>query len=269
MRTSIKDAKRIVVKVGTSTLTHENGKINFARLDKLSEVLSDLANEGKEIILVSSGAIGIGAAKMKWTHRPVTVVERQAAAAVGQSELMHLYSKFFGEYGHVVAQILLTSDVFEKPVLRKNVQNSFAKLLSQGIVPIVNENDPVATDEIEGEKSIGDNDTLSALVAKNVHADLLILLSDIDGFYTDNPKVNPDAVLIDHVSDLTEDLLNNAKGSISSLGTGGMSTKLKAAQIVMTEGINMIIAHGENPSILYAITKGELIGTWFKGKRNE
>ena len=151
------------------------------------------SNEGKEIILVSSGAIGIGAAKMKWTHRPVTVVERQAAAAVGQSELMHLYSKFFGEYGHVVAQILLTSDVFEKPVLRKNVQNSFAKLLSQGIVPIVNENDPVATDEIEGEKSIGDNDTLSALVAKNVHADLLILLSDIDGFYTDNPKVNPEA----------------------------------------------------------------------------
>lgn len=269
MRSSIINAQRIVIKVGTSTLAHDNGKINFARLDKLSEVLSDLANEGKEIILVSSGAIGIGAAKMKWTHRPVSVVERQAAAAVGQSELMHLYSKFFGEYGHVVAQILLTSDVFEKPILRNNVQNSFTKLLSQGIIPIVNENDPVATDEIEGEKSIGDNDTLSALVAKSVQADLLILLSDIDGFYTDNPKVNQEAKLIDQVDDLTEDLLNNAKGSISSLGTGGMSTKLKAAQIVMQEGIDMIIAQGENPNILYSITKGEAIGTWFKGKKHE
>ena len=219
--------------------------------------------------MVSSGAIGIGAAKMKWTHRPVTVVERQAAAAVGQSELMHLYSKFFGEYGHVVAQILLTADVFEKPILRKNVENSFSKLLSQGIIPIVNENDPVATDEIEGENSIGDNDTLSALVAKNVKADLLILLSDIDGFYTDNPKTNADAELIDHVDDLTEALIQNAKGSISSLGTGGMSTKLKAAQIVSVEGIDMIIAQGENPSILYAITRGEPIGTWFKGKKHE
>ena len=269
MRTSIQEARRIVVKVGTSTLTHENGKIHFARLDKLSEVLSDLANEGKEIILVTSGAIGIGAAKMKWTHRPTSVVERQAAAAVGQSELMHLYSKFFGEYGHIVAQILLTSDVFGKCVLRTNVQNSFNKLLSQGIIPIVNENDPVATDEIEGEKSFGDNDTMSAYVARTVQADLLILLSDIDGFYTDNPKENKDAVIISEVEDLSEDLIKRAKGSSSMLGTGGMSTKLKAAQIVMVEGIDMIIAQGENPSILYRILKGEPIGTWFRGTHHE
>lgn len=268
MRSSIKKAHRIVIKVGTSTLTHENGNINFARLDKLSEVLSDLANEGKQIILVTSGAIGIGAAKMKWTHRPETVVERQAAAAVGQSELMHLYAKCFGAYGHVVAQILLTSDVFEKPILRKNVQNSFEKLLAHGIIPIVNENDPVATDEIEGENSFGDNDTLSALVAKNVEADLLILLSDIDGFYTDNPKTNPEAKLIDQVEVLTETLINHAKASSSTQGTGGMSTKLKAAQIVMNEGIDMIIAQGEHPGILYPITQGEPIGTWFIGKHH-
>lgn len=267
MRTSIKNAKRIVVKVGTSTLTHPNGTIHFARLDKLSEVISDLLNEGKEIILVTSGAIGIGATKMKWSHRPKTVVERQAAAAVGQSELMHLYSKFFGEYGHVVAQILLTSDVFEKPVLLKNVHNSFEKLLEQGVIPIVNENDPVATDEIEGEKSIGDNDTLSALVAKSVGADLLILLSDIDGFYTDNPKDNPDAKLIDQVDELDDSLMMRGKGSSTTLGTGGMSTKLKAAQIVMQEGIDMIIAQGEKPTLLYGILKGEAIGTWFRGKQ--
>lgn len=263
MRTAIKNSKRIVIKVGTSTLTHANGKIHFATMDKLSEVISDLMNEGKEVILVSSGAIGIGAAKMKWAERPKRVQERQAAAAVGQSELMHLYGKFFGEYGHIVAQILLTNDVFEKSVLRKNVTNSFETLLKQGIIPIVNENDPVATDEIEGEKSIGDNDTLSALVAQITHADTLIILSDIDGFYSANPKEDANASLISDVLTITEEVLAKAGGAGSQLGTGGMATKLKAAQIATQNGIDLIIASGAQPEILYSILKGEAIGTWF------
>ncbi len=265
MRKTLKNAKRIVVKVGTTTVTHPNGRAHFERMDKLSLVLSDLMNDGKEIILVTSGAIGVGAAKMKWTKRPSTVEARQAAAAVGQSELMHLYAKFFGEYGFVVGQILLTSGVFDKPILIKNVQNSFEALIKEKVIPIVNENDPVATDEIEGEKSIGDNDKLSAHVAKIVKADCLILLSDIDGFYTDNPKKNPDAKLIETVETINDELINNAKGSSTNLGTGGMSTKINAAQIVMAEGIDMVIAQGEDPKILHKIFKGENVGTYFKG----
>lgn len=268
MRDALIKAKRIVVKVGTSTLTHSNGRIHFDRMDKLALVLSDLMNEGKEIILVSSGAIGIGVAKMKWKERPQKVQERQAAAAVGQSELMALYAKFFGGYGHIVAQILLTSDVFEKSVLKRNVENSFETLLKEGIIPIVNENDPVATDEIEGEKSIGDNDTLSALVAKIVHADVLILLSDIEGFYDDNPKHNKNAKLYNEIDAIDASLLQKAQGSNSTLGTGGMSTKLIAAQIVMNANIDMVIASGDNPSILHKILAGEIIGSWFKGKKS-
>lgn len=268
MRTKIQNAKRIVVKVGTSTLTHENGKINLARLDKLSAVLSDLMNADKELILVTSGAIGVGASKLHWS-KPTLIKDKQAAAAVGQSELMHLYSKYFQEYGHIVAQILLTFDVFEKTILHKNVQNSFETLIQAKILPIVNENDPVATDEIEGEKSIGDNDTLSALVAKSVHADLLILLSDVDAFYDDNPKVNPKAKRIDLVHQLDDATLSLAKAPSTSLGTGGMTTKLKAAQIVNPVGIDMIIASGEKPEILYEILEGKSIGTLFVGKEHE
>ncbi len=266
MREKLKNAKRIVVKVGTTTLTHQSGRLHFERMDKLALVLSDLMNDGKEIILVTSGAIGVGVSKLKWSGRPEKIEARQAAAAVGQSELMHLYAKFFGEYGYVVAQILLTSDVFEKDILKRNVQNTFETLIKENVIPIVNENDPIATEELEGSKSM-ENDRLSALVAKVVHADLLILLSDIDGFYTDNPKKNPEAKLIEIVEDLNDELMEKGKGSSTTLGTGGMSTKLKAAQIVMDEGIDMIIAQGEDPSCLYDIFKAKNIGSYFKGKQ--
>lgn len=263
MRTPITTAKRIVVKVGTSTLAHENGQTHLARMEKLSQVLSDLVNAGKEIVLVSSGAVGIGASKMKLKQRPQTVLERQVAAAVGQSELMHLYSKFFGEYGHIVAQILLTRDVVEKKILRTNVSNSFERLLSEGIIPVVNENDPVATDEIEGEKSFGDNDTLSALVSELVHADCLIILSDIDGLYDKNPKTHDDAHLIHDVLTIDAAIHAMAGSSHSSLGTGGMATKIKAAEIASAAHVNMIIADGSHPEILYEILEGKTIGTWF------
>ncbi len=266
MRKSLKNAKRIVIKVGTTTLTHPNGRTHFERMDKLALVLSDLKNDGKEIVLVSSGAIGVGAAKLKWEERPRTVLGKQVAAAVGQSELMHIYSKFFGEYGHVVAQILLNADVFTSNILKQNVQNTFETLLKEGVVPIVNANDPIATEELEGSKSM-ENDHLSAMVAKTINADLLILLSDIDGFYTDNPKKNPDAKLIEEVTHLDEQVMAQGKGSSSSLGTGGMSTKLEAAKMIMEAGIDMIIAQGEDPKVLYQIFSAENVGTYFKGAK--
>ncbi len=266
MRRTLKNAKRIVVKVGTTTLTHPNGRTHFERMDKLALVLSDLVNDGKEVVVVSSGAIGVGAAKLNWEERPRSVQGKQVAAAVGQSELMHIYSKLFGEYGHVVAQILLNADVFNSTILKKNVQNTFDTLLKEGVIPIVNANDPIATEELEGSKSM-ENDHLSALVAKTIQADLLILLSDIDGFYTDNPKKNPQAKLIELVETINDEMMLYGKGASSSLGTGGMSTKLEAAKIVMSEGIDMMIAQGEDPKVLYQIFAGENIGTYFKGHK--
>ncbi len=268
MRKNIINAKRIVIKVGTSTLTHDNGKINLARVDKLSEVLSDLMNQGLEIILVTSGAVGVGMSKMKLDTRPTSIRERQAAAAVGQSELMHLYSKFFSEYGHIVGQILLTKDVIEHKHSRINVINTFETLLERGIIPIVNENDSVATEELELEDNhtFGDNDTLSAIVSTLVNADLLILLSDIDGFYNDDPHINKDAQLISEISTVNDDVVNSAKGVLGNKGTGGMTTKINAARICLNAGINMIIAQGKSPQILYQILKGEQIGTLFHRK---
>ena len=268
MRENITRAKRIVVKVGTSTLTHDNGKINLARVDKLSEVLSDLMNQGLEIILVTSGAVGVGMGKLKLSSRPKSVRERQAAAAVGQSELMHLYSKFFSEYGHIVGQILLTKDVVEHSHSRNNVINTFETLLEKEIIPIVNENDSVATEELEiyENHTFGDNDTLSAIVSTLVKADLLILLSDIDGFYNDDPNLNKNAKLIHEVFEISNEVKNSAKGVISNKGTGGMATKINAAKICMEKNIPMIIAHGKNPQILYPILKGEHIGTLFERK---
>ena len=268
MRENIVQAKRIVIKVGTSTLTHENGKIHLARVDNLSEVLSDLMNQGLEVILVTSGAVGVGMNKLKLSSRPKTIRERQAAAAVGQSELMHLYSKFFSEYGHIVGQILLTKDVVEHNYSRQNVINTFETLLEKGIIPIVNENDSVSTEELElsDNHSFGDNDTLSAIVSTLIKADLLILLSDIDGFYNDDPNLNKDAYIIHEVHEITSDVQSSAKGVISNKGTGGMSTKINAAKICMEKNIPMIIAHGKNPQILYPILKGEHIGTLFERK---
>jgi glutamate 5-kinase len=259
MRKNLSHCHRIVIKVGSSTLTHDSGAINLSRMDKLAQIISDLLNQKKEVVLVSSGAIAVGVSKLKLSERPKTTQDKQAAAAVGQGELMHLYSKFFSEYSHMVAQILLTKDVVEEDKKRTNVINTFESLLSKGILPIVNENDTVATDEIE----FGDNDSLSALVATLIHADLLILLSDIEGLYDADPKRNPDAKLISLVETINEDILAKAGGAGSNRGTGGMATKLKAAQISTSAHIDMVIALGAHPEIITNILQGEDIGTLF------
>lgn len=264
---NLKNAKRIVVKVGTSTLTYNNGNVNLTRIEKLVRVLSDMLNSGKEVVLVSSGAIGVGVNKLKLKEKPQSIREKQAVAAVGQCELMHIYSKFFGEYSHIVGQVLLTRDVVEDDHIRENVCNTFETLLEHKIVPIVNENDTVAIDEIENIVRFGDNDNLSAIVATLVDADLLIILSDIDGFYDDNPRTNNNANLLKVVEEVTSELEDCAGGAGTSLGTGGMITKLKAAKRVNKVGIDMMLANGEDPSILLDIMKGNEIGTLFVGKR--
>lgn len=270
IRKEIKDSKRIVVKVGTSTLTYENGNINLTRIEKLARVISDLMNSGKEVVLVTSGAIGVGSSKLKLKEKPQSIREKQAVAAIGQCELMHIYSKFFGEYSHTVGQVLLTRDVVEDDHIRNNVCNTFNTLLEMGIVPIVNENDTVAIDEIENIVKFGDNDNLSAIVAGLVNADLLIILSDIDGFYDKDPRSNEDAKLLSKVSKITEELEAAAGGAGTSFGTGGMITKLSAAKTANNEGVNMVLANGKEPSILFNIVNGEEIGTLFlkNGKEN-
>jgi len=259
MRKNLINSQRIVIKVGSSTLTHETGALNLNRMDKLTQIISDLLNQNKEVVLVTSGAIAVGVSKLKLSERPKSTQEKQAAAAVGQSELMHLYSKFFSEYGHIVAQILLTKDIFDEAPKRHNVINTFESLLKKGILPIVNENDTVATDEIE----VGDNDSLSALVATLIHADLLILLSDIEGLYEADPKVYPDAKLISVVEQLDESIMNKAGGAGTKRGTGGMATKLKAANIATSAHIHMVIANGAQPEVIMAILQGKDIGTLF------
>lgn len=266
-RCEIKDMKRIVVKVGTSTLTYDNGKINLTRIEKLARVLSDIQNSGKEVVLVSSGAIGVGVSKLKLKEKPQSIREKQAVAAVGQCELMHIYSKFFGEYGHVVGQVLLTRDVVEDDHIRENVCNTFETLLEKGIVPIVNENDTVSIDEIENIVRFGDNDNLSAIVAGLVNADLLVILSDIDGFYDSDPRKNPDSKMLKIVEEVTAELEDCAGGAGSNLGTGGMITKLTAAKTATTKGVSMVLANGSNPSILLDIIDGQDIGTLFISKK--
>jgi glutamate 5-kinase len=265
-REQIKNYKRIIVKVGTSTLTYDNGNINLTRIEKLTRVLSDLMNSGKEVILVTSGAVGVGVNKLKLKERPKTIKEKQAAAAVGQCELMHIYSKFFGEYSHIVGQVLLTRDVIEDDHIRENVINTFETLLENKIIPIVNENDTVAIDEIENIVRFGDNDNLSAIVAKLVSADLLIILSDIDGFYDSDPRKNQDCKLIKVVEKITPELEECAGGAGSSLGTGGMATKLTAAKTATSAGTNMILANGDDPNILLSIMDGQEVGTLFLKK---
>lgn len=267
-REVLKTANRIVVKVGTSTLTYDNGKVNFTRIDKLTRVLSDLLNQDKEVVLVTSGAIGVGVGKLKLREKPKTVREKQAVAAVGQCELMHIYSKFFSEYGHTVGQILLTRDVVENEHTRRNVINTFETLLKSGIVPIVNENDSVSIDEIEyGEKRVfGDNDTLSAIVSVLVDADLLIILSDIDGFYDSDPRNNKDSRLLSIIREITPDIEQCAGGAGSRRGTGGMVTKLAAAKLANANGIDMVLASGSSPEIIMDIISGDKIGTLFTSK---
>ena len=255
-------SRRIVIKVGTSTLTYENGRVNLRNLEKLCKVLSDLHNSGKQIILVSSGAIGVGVGKLKLKERPHETRYKQALAAVGQCELMFLYDKFFGEYNNSVAQVLLTKDVVLNEFSKHNVVNTFQTLLEMGIIPIVNENDTVATDELIG-ANFGDNDNLSAIVADLVGADLLIILTDIDGLYDSDPRKNPDAKRIPVVTHIDDSIREMAGGSGSNRGTGGMATKITAAAAATSAGINCCVMSGSDPSKLYKLMNGEQLGTMF------
>lgn len=260
------DRKRIVVKVGTSTLTYENGKLHLRRVEQLCKVLSDLQNSGKEVILVSSGAIGVGMGKVGVTKRPTQVRKKQALAAVGQCELMFMYDKIFGEYNNTVAQLLLTRRVIDDERLRTNVTNTFGALIEMGIIPIVNENDSTAVDEIEGE-NFGDNDMLSAIVASVVDADLLLILTDIDGLYNDDPRTNPEAKIIKRVPRITEEIRNMAGGAGSKRGTGGMATKITAAQFATNSGIECCIMNGSKPHRIYDLLEGKEVGTLFEVPR--
>jgi glutamate 5-kinase len=259
---------RIVVKVGTSTLTREDGTLNLRSIDHLARVLSDLQGRGYEVILVSSGAIGIGAGKLRMPGRPTELRMKQAAAAVGQCEMMHIYDKFFGEYGHMVAQILLTGEDVAHKGRARHLSSTFSALLELKCIPVVNENDSVSSAEIEtGKKKVlGDNDTLSAIVARLCGADLLILLSDIDGLYNADPHKDPNATLIPHVSELTPEIFALAGGAGSDWGTGGMCTKLSAAAVALENGFDMVITNGSRMEDLYEIVEGKNIGTRFSTK---
>ena len=254
---------RIVVKVGTSTLAHATGRLNIRQMEKLCKALSDLKNAGHEIILVSSGAIGMGVGKLSLSHRPGDMPTKQAAAAVGQCELIYTYDKLFSEYNHVVAQILLTGDDLEHVDRRTNFENTLYRLLELGALPIINENDTVATQEI----AVGDNDTLGAIVAVSVQADLLVLLSDIEGLYTADPHTDPEAQLVPVVEEVTPEIWALAGEKGSELATGGMVTKLRAAEIATSHGVSMVLANGAAPEKLYDIVDGKSVGTRFVGRK--
>ena len=270
-RERLKDKKRIVIKIGSSSLTHsETGRLNRRKLEVLARELSDLRNQGKDVILVSSGAIATGVAALGMHEKPTELKEKQACAAVGQARLMMIYQKLFSEYNQLSAQILMTKNTMVNNINRKNAQNTFDELLSLGVIPIVNENDSISTYELQNLEKFGDNDTLSAMVAALVRADLLILLSDIDGLFTDDPNTNPDAKFIDVVENLDDNLLNMGKGtSGSKVGTGGMATKLTAAQIASAAGVDMVIANGADFHIIHKITEGRRYGTLFVSQSKE
>ena len=254
--------QRIVVKVGTSTLTHATGKLNLQRVDTLARVLADLMNMGREVILVSSGAIGVGVGKLGLAEKPTSTREKQALAAIGQASLVSIYEKFFKEYGYSTGQVLLTKFILEDEMRYNSAKRAFETMLQFGVIPIVNENDVISTYEIE----FGDNDTLSAYIAVLVDADLLVILSDIDGFYDENPAVNPNAKVIPKVDVIDDTVRALAGWEGSRRGTGGMRTKLKAAEIVMAKGIDMVITNGNMPENLYKIADGAQVGTLFQAK---
>ena len=255
---------RVVIKIGTSTLTYENGCVNIRRIETLCRIVSDMENSGCEVIMVSSGAIGMGVGKLNLKERPSDIAGKQAAAAVGQCELMYVYDKEFSTHNHTVAQILLTAPDLKCEDRHKKFENTMERLLELGVLPIINENDTIATEEIV----FGDNDTLSAEVAVSVKADLLILLSDIDGLYTADPRKSSDARLIDEVHEITDEIMSLGGGAGSARGTGGMETKLKAAKIATDAGCDMIIANGAYPEKLYRIIDGLPVGTRFFAKKD-
>ena len=259
--------KRIVIKLGTSTLTNKTGKLNIRRMTNLVQVLSDLHNAGKEILLVSSGAIGMGVGKLNLPERPKDTPSKQAAAAVGQCELMHIYDDMFSKYSITVAQILLTKTIVQNPERRQHVQNTIERLLQLGVIPILNENDTVAIDELELE--IGENDSLSAVIATVADADLLVILSDIDGLFSADQRVHQDAEVVPLVSAIDDSILQMAGGAGSTLGTGGMATKLNAAQIATENGIDMVIMNGKNPDLLYDLFDNKQVGTLFLAKNGK
>lgn len=265
-RSLLKNKQRIVIKIGSSSLTHPaTGSINLVKMEKLVRILTDLRNQGKDVILVSSGAIAVGRETLGFNEKPKEKSKKQACAAVGQARLMMVYQKLFAEYNQVPAQILMTKYTMINPVSRQNALNTFEELFNMGVIPIVNENDTVSTDEIE----FGDNDTLSAIVTALVSADLLILLSDIDGLFTDDPRTNSEAKFIDFVEVIDEKLSEMGKGSTTSLGTGGMTTKISAAKIATDSGADMVIANGANVYIIEEIMEGKNVGTLFKAHKNK
>lgn len=259
LRENLSNIKRVVFKVGTSSLTYPNGRLNINKIDILVRVISDLKNRGMDVVLVSSGAIGVGVGKLGLASRPSDMPSKQAAAAVGQCELMYLYDKLFSEYGHITGQVLLTKDAIEHEKRRLNAHNTFIALINMGVVPIVNENDAVSTEEIE----FGDNDTLSAYVADLCDAELLVILTDIDGLYDSDPRKNPSARLISQVDEITEDILAIGGDAGSARGTGGMITKLHAAQIAHSAGVKTVVCSAEDPKLIYEIFEGKEIGTIF------
>lgn len=263
-RDFLKDKKRIVIKIGTSTITHvDTGHLNLIKMEKLARVLTDIRNQNKEIVLVSSGAIGAGRKALGIKGKPRCLAEKQACAAVGQARLMMIYQKLFAEYNQTIAQILITKRTMINEISRKNAENTFLELLNMGVIPIVNENDTVSTDQIQDE-NFGDNDTLSAMVAEMVQADMLILLSDIDGLYTDDPRNNDQAEFISCVEKIDDSLSAMAKGADTIFGTGGMTTKIAAAQIATGVGVDMVIANGDDVVNISRILDGKEIGTLFK-----
>lgn len=256
--------KRIVIKTGTTSLTHPNGTLNIRRVEKLAKVICDIANSGAQIIFVSSGAISMGVGKLGLHAKPSDMAGKQACAAVGQCELMYTYDKLFSEYNRNIAQILLTGEDLSTENRLANFRNTMNRLLEFNVIPVLNENDTVATEEIA---SIGDNDTLASLVSVNCQADLLILFSDIDGVYTSDPHTDPDAKLIPEITEIDGYIESLASDSVSGQGTGGMITKINAAKTCMSHGIDMIIANGQNPDVLYDIMDGKKVGTFFQGKK--